>query len=108
MGLCLGFRRSKAKGTRRMKRTSSRPKIVVSGDGRGVVGHAGTRLLADLGRERVAQGAGQRVGVAGAGELSGQQEQVHLDGSRRPAAILGRLSSHAVPVTGSVAGRAVR
>lgn len=31
-----------------MKRTSSRPKIVVSADGRGVVGHAGTRLLADL------------------------------------------------------------
>jgi hypothetical protein len=27
---------------------SSRPKIVVSADGRGVVGHAGTRLLADL------------------------------------------------------------
>jgi hypothetical protein len=31
-----------------VKRTSSRPKIVVTADGRGVVGHAGTRLLADL------------------------------------------------------------
>lgn len=31
-----------------MKRTSSRPKVVVTADGRGVVGHAGTRLLADL------------------------------------------------------------
>lgn len=31
-----------------MKRTSSRPKIAVTADGRGVVGHAGTRLLADL------------------------------------------------------------
>ena len=31
-----------------MKRTSSRPKLVVTADGRGVVGHAGTRMLADL------------------------------------------------------------
>jgi hypothetical protein len=31
-----------------VKRTSSRPKIVVTADGRGVVGHAGVRLLADL------------------------------------------------------------
>jgi hypothetical protein len=31
-----------------VKRTSSRPKIVVTADGRGVVGRAGTRLLADL------------------------------------------------------------
>jgi hypothetical protein len=31
-----------------MQVTGSRPKIVVSADGRGVVGHAGTRLLADL------------------------------------------------------------
>jgi Transposase DDE domain group 1 len=37
-----------AKGTRRVKRTSSRPKIVVTADGRGVVGHAGARLLVDL------------------------------------------------------------
>jgi hypothetical protein len=28
--------------------TGSRPKIVVSADGRGVVGHAGARLLADV------------------------------------------------------------
>jgi hypothetical protein len=31
-----------------VKRTSSRPKIVVTADGRGVVGHAGVRLLTDL------------------------------------------------------------
>lgn len=30
------------------KRTSSFPKIVVASGGRGVVGHAGARLLADL------------------------------------------------------------
>jgi hypothetical protein len=30
-----------------VKRSGSRPKIVVSADGRGVVGHAGTRLLVD-------------------------------------------------------------
>ena len=38
----------RAKGTCRVKTTSTRPKIVVSADGRGVVGHAGTRLVADL------------------------------------------------------------
>lgn len=31
-----------------MKRTSLRPKVVVTADGRGVVGHAGARLLTDL------------------------------------------------------------
>ncbi|WP_327009809.1 IS1380 family transposase [Dactylosporangium sp. NBC_01737] len=31
-----------------VKRTGARPKIVVSGDGRGVVSHAGARLLADV------------------------------------------------------------
>jgi hypothetical protein len=31
-----------------VKATGPRPKIIVSGDGRGVVGHAGTRLLADV------------------------------------------------------------
>lgn len=31
-----------------MKATGSRPKITVSGEGRGVVAHAGTRLLADV------------------------------------------------------------
>jgi hypothetical protein len=36
------------KGTRSVKLTGSRPKIVVGADGRGVVGHAGTRLVADL------------------------------------------------------------
>jgi hypothetical protein len=31
-----------------VKRTSSRPKLVVASDGRGVVGHAGARMLTDL------------------------------------------------------------
>ena len=31
-----------------MKTTGTRPKIIVSADGRGVVGHAGARLLADV------------------------------------------------------------
>ena len=31
-----------------MQATGTRPKITVSGDGRGVVGHAGARLLADV------------------------------------------------------------
>jgi hypothetical protein len=31
-----------------VKATATRPKITVTGDGRGVVGHAGARLLADL------------------------------------------------------------
>ena len=35
-------------GTYRVKATGTRPKIIVSGDGRGVVGHAGARLLADV------------------------------------------------------------
>src|SRR5688572_16237159 len=36
------------KGTCRVKSTSSRPRLAVTADGRGVVGHAGTRMLADL------------------------------------------------------------
>jgi flavin-binding protein dodecin len=35
-------------GTFEVKATTSRPRLVVSSDGRGVVGHAGARLLADL------------------------------------------------------------
>lgn len=31
-----------------MKATGTRPKIIVSADGRGVVGHVGARLLADV------------------------------------------------------------
>ena len=40
--------RSEAKGTCRVQLTDSRPKIVVTDGGRGVVNHAGTRLLADV------------------------------------------------------------
>jgi hypothetical protein len=35
-------------GTFQVKVTGSRPKIVATADGRGVVGHAGARLLADV------------------------------------------------------------
>src|SRR6266511_3422460 len=35
-------------GTFQVKVTGLRPKIVVAADGRGVVGHVGARLLADL------------------------------------------------------------
>ena len=35
-------------GTYRVKATGTRPKIIVSADGRGVVGHAGARLLTDV------------------------------------------------------------
>jgi hypothetical protein len=35
-------------GTSEMQVTAPRPKIIVSADGRGVVGHAGARLLADV------------------------------------------------------------
>ena len=31
-----------------MKATGTRPKVIVSADGRGVVSHAGARLLADM------------------------------------------------------------
>jgi hypothetical protein len=57
--------RSKSKGTRRVKRTSSPPKIVVTSDGRGVVGHAGARLLVDLASpvpERLKRTAGAEHG----------------------------------------------
>src|ERR1700694_3485050 len=37
-----------ARGTCRVKGTGSRSKIVVTADGHGVVGHEGSRLLADL------------------------------------------------------------
>jgi Transposase DDE domain group 1 len=37
-----------AKGTCSVKRTGTRPKIVVTADGRGMVGHVGARLLTDL------------------------------------------------------------
>jgi hypothetical protein len=40
--------RSEVKGTCRVQLTDSRPKIVVTDGGRGVVNHAGTRLLADV------------------------------------------------------------
>jgi hypothetical protein len=47
MDLAVGSVRA-GEGTRRVKRTGTRPRVVVTADGRGVVGRAGTRLLADL------------------------------------------------------------
>ncbi|MEU7171219.1 MULTISPECIES: IS1380 family transposase [Micromonospora] len=38
----------RTEGTYRVKATGARPKIIVSADGRGVVGHASARLLADV------------------------------------------------------------
>lgn len=46
-------------GTFGVKSTSSRPRLVVTADGRGVVGHAGSRLLADL-----AEATGLRAGFS--------------------------------------------
>jgi hypothetical protein len=45
---CLGSESSVSEGTSRVQGTGTRPKVVVIGGARGVVGHAGTRLLADL------------------------------------------------------------
>jgi hypothetical protein len=42
------FAGAQMRSTRRVKRTSWRPKVVVTADGRGVVGRAGTRLVAEL------------------------------------------------------------
>jgi hypothetical protein len=39
---------ARQEGTCRVKATGRRPRIIVSADGRGVVGHAGARLLADV------------------------------------------------------------
>jgi hypothetical protein len=58
-----------------MKRTGTRPKIVVTADGRGVVGHAGTRLLADL-----ADASGLSTGVSVALESLRQRESGHDPG----------------------------
>ncbi|MFI5840359.1 hypothetical protein ACIA8K_11700, partial [Catenuloplanes sp. NPDC051500] len=48
MGLAEGPRFPNTEGTCWVKTTATRPKITVTGEGRGVVGHAGARLLADL------------------------------------------------------------
>src|SRR3954451_52914 len=44
---CLGSRSTARRGTFRVQVTA-RPRLIVSADGRGVVSHAGCRLLADL------------------------------------------------------------
>src|SRR5204862_931704 len=48
IGLAEGLIHPATEGTFQMQVTGSRPKIVAVADGRGVVGHAGARLLADL------------------------------------------------------------
>jgi Transposase DDE domain group 1 len=45
---CLRPKPPVSEGTRRVQTTRTRPKISVTADGRGVVGHAGARLLADI------------------------------------------------------------
>ena len=49
-----------------MQTTASRPKLVVTADGRGVVGHAGARLLTDLADATgLTRGFGDALAVAG-------------------------------------------
>src|SRR5215510_408146 len=45
---CLGQDRPVTEGTFEMHRSGGRARVVVSADGRGVVSHAGTRLLTDI------------------------------------------------------------
>ena len=59
-----------------MKRTSLRPRIVVSADGRGVVNHAGARLLADL-----ADATGLTAAVSEALALLRRRDRGHDPGS---------------------------
>jgi hypothetical protein len=65
------------KGTSKMKPTSTRPRLVVSTDGRGIVNHAGVRLLADL---------ADVVGLTG-----GLSEAMEATTSRVPVHDRGRL-----------------
>jgi hypothetical protein len=53
----------------------SRPKIVVSGDGRGVIGHAGARLLADV---------AEVTGLAASAPAADQSAQFEVDVASRP------------------------
>ncbi|MEV7629214.1 IS1380 family transposase, partial [Actinoplanes sp. NPDC089786] len=65
-------------GTLKVQSTGTRPKVVVTGGARGVVGHAGTRLLTDL---------ADRTGLT-----SGFVQSLGLDGVRRPAHEPGRVA----------------
>ncbi|HTE67137.1 MAG TPA: IS1380 family transposase [Actinomycetes bacterium] len=58
-----------------MKPMSSRPKVVVTADGRGVVGHAGTRMLSDL-----ADATGLSVAMSEALAPLRQRDQGHDPG----------------------------
>src|SRR5919197_2171984 len=58
-----------------MKATGSRPRIMVTADGRGVVGHAGARLLAD-----VAEATGLVVGFGEALARTRQRASGHDPG----------------------------
>ncbi len=48
LGLAEGSIQTVSEGTCCVQTTGSRPRVYVTADGRGVVGHAGTRLLADI------------------------------------------------------------
>lgn len=57
-GTCRGSYPSVTEGTSGVKATALRPKIIVSADGRGVVGHAGARLVADVAEVTGQMGSG--------------------------------------------------
>jgi hypothetical protein len=65
------------KGTSKMKPTSTRPRLFVSTDGRGIVNHAGVRLLTDL---------ADRLGLTG-----GLSEAMEATTSRAPVHDRGRM-----------------
>ncbi|MEV7624089.1 IS1380 family transposase [Actinoplanes sp. NPDC089786] len=75
---CLESRSSRTEGTFRVQGTRTRPRIVVAGGARGVVGHAGTRLLTDLAEK--------------AGLTSGFVEALGLGRVRRSAYEPGRVA----------------
>jgi hypothetical protein len=74
------------RGTRRVKVTGTRPKIVVSADGRGVVGHAGARLLADVADATGLTGCGDALAdlraVSSVDQLSAEAGQAILAENR--------------------------
>ena len=72
------FHLSVSEGTSRVQSTGTRPQVVVTGGARGVVGHAGTRLLTDL---------ADKTGLT-----SGFVEALGLDRVRRSAHEPGRVA----------------
>ena len=75
---CLESRSSRTEGTFRVQDARTRPTVVVAGGARGVVDHAGTRLLTDL---------ADKTGLTG-----GFVQALGLDRIRRPAHEPGRVA----------------